>query len=64
MRANADLLEMTVKGEADVFFANSRGSMFGFGTISIWNRARGNRGALLPSTPRASPPAPNALVQP
>ena len=36
MRANADLLEMTVKGKADVFFAYSRGSMFGFGTISIW----------------------------
>ena len=38
MRANADLLELTAKGEADVFFAYSRGSIFGFGTISIWIR--------------------------
>jgi hypothetical protein len=37
MRANADLLELTAKVKADVFFAYSRGSIFGFGTISIWD---------------------------
>ena len=53
MLANADLLEMTAKVKADVFFAYSRGSMFGFGTISIWNRARGNPWGSPPSKRRA-----------
>jgi hypothetical protein len=65
MRANADLLELTAKVKADVFFAYSRGSIFGFGTISIWIRTE-HRGRSFrrPRRARASPPAPTALVQP
>ena len=64
MRANADLLEMTAKGKADVFFRE-------FTRLHIWlrnyfdlgpGRRPPRRWALLPSN--ATPPAPTALVQP
>ena len=67
MRANADLLEMTVKGKADVFLRV-------FTRLHVWLRnyfdlesgeGQSVCGALLRrSGARASPAAPNALVQP